>query len=150
VKLKPHNTRRVHRHVLDMYIVEDNSQFGGSPNTMTDELSIGDNFAVRAEEGNPEGAHYYILQCQWAKFVVTSSFTCVWGNYFQVGDHAMEGIYYQQWERRRTNSYVYLSGSHPAYIHSHLVHVIDFPMLINGHRVQGSDPTYKVFPKGKS
>jgi hypothetical protein len=34
---------------------------------MTNELCIGDNFAVRAEEGNPEGAQYYILQCQRTK-----------------------------------------------------------------------------------
>jgi hypothetical protein len=127
-----------------MHIVEDNSQFGGSPNTMMNELSIGDNFAMCTEEGNPEGAHYYILQCQQAKFVVTSPFTCVWDNDFHTRDHAVEGIYYQRWEERRTNSYVYLSGSHPAYIHSHLVHAIDFPMLINDHRIQGSDPTYKV------
>lgn len=48
---------------MDEYEETDNSQIGGSPNTMTDELKIGDNFAVIAEEGNPEGVSYYILQC---------------------------------------------------------------------------------------
>jgi hypothetical protein len=114
---------------------------------MMDELSIGDNFAVRTEEGNPEGAHYYILQCQRAKFIVSSTFTYVWGNEFHTRNHAVEGIYYQQRGRRKTNLFVYLSGSHPAYIHSHFVHAIEFPMVINDHRVQGSNSIYKLLPE---
>lgn len=146
-KLKPRNTRFVRRQILDEHEETDNSQIGGSPNTMTDELKIGDNFAVVAEEGNPEGVLYYILQCQRPKFIVQESFTCVWGNSFEVGDHVVEGIYYQRWGLSTTNSYVYLSASNPAYIHSHLVKAFDFPMVPSDYRVQGRDPTYKILPE---
>jgi hypothetical protein len=89
---------------------------------------------VLAEEDNDKEFQYYILQCQRAKFVVREDFEYVWGNKFEVGDHAIEGIYYQRWGRGLQN-YVYLTSSYPANIHSHLVKAKNFSMLPHDHRV---------------
>jgi hypothetical protein len=135
--------RVIQQQMMQSLEEEDNLQFGGDPDILTEELQIGQNFAVLAEEGNDEEVQYYILQCQRAKFVVREDFDCVWGNKFEVGDHAIEGIYYQRCGRGLHN-YVYLTGSHPAYIHSHLVKAKNFSILPHDHRVQGQDPTNKL------
>jgi hypothetical protein len=67
----------------------------------------------------------------------------VWGNIFEVGQYAIEGFYYQRWGRGSRN-YVYLSGSHPAYLHPDSVKAKGFPMVPKDHVVQGSDPTYTL------
>jgi hypothetical protein len=77
--------------------IEDDSQLGGDLDDLTNDIDIGKKFAVLAEEGNDKGVVYYVLQCQHRKFVVGEDFTCIWGNDFEVGDHAVEGIYYQRW-----------------------------------------------------
>jgi hypothetical protein len=98
---------------------------------------------VLVKEGKDKEVRYYILWCHRAKFVVQEEFDYVWGNKFEVRDHAIEGIYYQCWGCGLQN-YVYLTGSCPAYIHSHLVKAKNFSMLPHNHRVQGRDPTYKL------
>jgi hypothetical protein len=61
-----------------------------------------------------------------------------------MGDHAVEGIYYQRWGTGAHN-YVYLSNLNPTFIHSHLGRAVKFPMIPLDHRVKGGNPIYKVF-----
>lgn len=141
VQIRVQNTRLVRTQMITSFEECDDSQFGGDEDELTDYLTIGQNFAVLAEDGNSEGVPYYVLHCQRPQFVVREAFACVWGNQFEVGDHAVEGTYYQKWGPQ---NYVYLSTSRPAYIHSHLVIARGFPMMPQNHRVQGRDPTYKI------
>lgn len=141
VQIKPQNTRLVRAQMITSLEDHDDSQFHGDNDELTDFLSIGQNFVVLAEDGNCEGVPYYVLHCQRPKFVVRQAFECVWGNKFEVGDHAVEGTYYQKWGPQ---NYVYLSTSRPTYIHSHLVIARGFPMMPQDHMVQGRDPTYKL------
>jgi hypothetical protein len=97
VKLKPHNRRLICCqvvHVMRVMCEQDLSQFGGSPNTMTDLPCIRDNFAIVADQPNFKGVPYYILVCTRSKFVVSSAFRCVWGNEFDLRDHVIEGLYF--------------------------------------------------------
>jgi hypothetical protein len=143
VKLRPRNTRVVRRVMIESVQNDDQSQFGGNEDTLSDGISIGDNFAVLADEGNDEGVPYYVLQCQRPKFLVHRAFECVWKNTFDVGQYAIEGFYYQRWGRGSRN-YVYLSGSHPAYLYLDFVKARRFPMVPTDHVVQGSEPTYTL------
>jgi hypothetical protein len=143
VKLRPRNTRVVRRVMIERVENDDESQFGGDEEALADGVSTGDNFAVLANEGNDEGVPYYIVQCQRPKLFVQTAFQCVWGNIFEVGEYAIEGFYYQRWGRGSRN-YVYLSGSHPAYLHPDSVKAKGFPMVPKDHVVQGSDPTYTL------
>jgi hypothetical protein len=45
-------------------------------------VSIGDNFAVNAEEGNEEGVEFYILLCTKTNFIIEEFFTYPWGQRF--------------------------------------------------------------------
>ena len=42
---------------------DDQSQFGDDEDTLSDAISIGENFIVLVDEGNDEGMPYYVLQC---------------------------------------------------------------------------------------
>jgi hypothetical protein len=149
VKLKPHNTRLARNKMIQELERDDDSQYGGDVDDMIDILEIGDHFAVLAEDNNDEGVPYYILQCQRTKFVAGEDFECVWGNRFEVGDHVVEGIYFQNWGAGSQN-YVYLSGSCLAFIHSHLVKATKFPMILLDHRVKGDEPIYKLLDEHHS
>jgi hypothetical protein len=77
---------------MHMLKQEDESQFGDDGDALTNMLYIGDNFVVLAEEGNEEGVQYYLLQCQWEKFVVQEEFEDAWSNHSEMGQHIIEGI----------------------------------------------------------
>jgi hypothetical protein len=77
VKLRPKNMRVVRHIIIDRLEEDDDSQFGGDHNVLADELHIGDNFAMLADERNDKGVPYYVLQCQRPTFVVTARFDCV-------------------------------------------------------------------------
>lgn len=146
-KLKPHNTRLVRQYQINTAGGVDESQFTErASQDLADDLRVGDKFVVPAEDGNEEGVLYYVLVCQRTKFVVRTPFSCVWGNDFEVGDEVVEGKYFQRWGNRESGNYVFPDGSHPAYIHSHWVKAIRFPMLMQDHRIQGGDPTHKLQP----
>jgi hypothetical protein len=97
---------------------EEEWEFGGDEEELSDLLNIGDNFVLSAKEDNVEEAEFYILQCQIPKFKVTESFRCMLGCEFVAGDLAVGGTYYQKWGSNN-KSYVYLSESNAAYIHAH-------------------------------
>jgi hypothetical protein len=92
VKLKPSDTSYV-RDLMMHHGDEEEWEFGGDGEELSDLLNIGDNFVVPAEEDNVEGVEFYILQCQIPKFKVTKSCRCVWGCEFVAGDLAVGGTY---------------------------------------------------------
>jgi hypothetical protein len=143
VKIKPQNTREVRNRMIQELHRDDDSQYGGDADDLTDALEIGDHFAVLAKANNDKGVLYYILECQRTKFIVGEEFQCVWGNKFDVGDHVLEGVYFQNWGYGARN-YVYLDNSRAAFVHSHLVKAIKFPMVPLDHRVRGDDSIYKL------
>ena len=143
-KLLPKNPRVIRRHIIEQLQEADDSQFGGDSEAITDDLHIGTNFAVRAEDENDEGVLYYLLSVVRPRFRVEVPFTCVWGNEFVAGEYAIEGMYYQKFGRNNSHNYVWLTGSQPAYIHAESVKATDFPMIIQNHRVSGGDATYKL------
>jgi hypothetical protein len=55
----------------------DSSQMNLDHDKLTDNLYIGDTFAVVVEPSNDEYVYYYILECQKEKFIVQRAFTCV-------------------------------------------------------------------------
>jgi hypothetical protein len=122
---------------------DNESEYSGDTDDLMDSLEIGDHFAILAEPNNEEGVPYYILQCQREKFIVGEPFHCVWGNSFEIGDHVIEGLYFQNWGTRARN-YVFLNNSLPAFVHSHLLKATKFPMIPLDHRVKGSDPIYNL------
>jgi hypothetical protein len=125
--------------MIDRLEEEDDLQFGGDHNLLTEELHIEDNYAMFSKEGNDEGFPYYMLQCRRHKFVIREGFDHVWGNSFSFGDSAVEGIYYQRWWKDECN-YILLSNFHPAYSNLHSIKANYFPMVSNNCRVQGSNP----------
>jgi hypothetical protein len=146
VRIKPHKMRHIRRQIgIFMENQGDSSQVNLDQDELTDDLRIGDTFSVVAEPGNDKGVRYYILECQSEKIVVQRAFTCVWGNRFEVGDHAIEGIYHQKW-RRGAHNYVFLDDSDPAYVHSHLVKCTKFDLVPSDHKVRGSDPVKRLLP----
>lgn len=46
---------------------------------LVNDVEIGDNFMIPADEDNDEGVDFYILQCQGAKFEVLEEFQDSWG-----------------------------------------------------------------------
>jgi hypothetical protein len=139
--------RLVHPQVVHMMRKLDFSQFGGSPNTMTDLLCIRDNFAIVANQPNSKGILYYILTCTRSKFVVSSAFRCIWANEFDVRDHIVEGLYFQRWCKGRSQNYIYLDRSNPTYVHSHLVKTCGFEMISQQYCIQGDDSVYYLLDK---
>jgi hypothetical protein len=85
VKIKPHNTQVARNRMIQELKCDDDSQYGGNIDDMTDLLEIGDHFAVIAEDNNDEGVPYYILQCQRTKFIIGEDFECIWGNMSKLG-----------------------------------------------------------------
>jgi hypothetical protein len=61
VKLKPYNTRVARNRMIQELELDNDSQYGGDIDDMTDILEIGDYFAVLTEDNNDEGVPYYIL-----------------------------------------------------------------------------------------
>ncbi len=110
---------------------------------MSFDVQIGDNFEVRAIEGNVEGVDFYVLQCQRPKFMVCEPFACVWGCEFEMGNYVVARTYYQKWGKGN-QSYVYLINSNIAYVDAHLVKAIKFPMTLQDHHVKGDDSIYKL------
>jgi hypothetical protein len=74
---------------------------------------------------------------------VTESFRYVWGCEFVAGDLAVGGTYYQK-RGSSSKSYVYLSESNVAYIHTHLLCASKFPMPPANHRIKGDNPVYRL------
>ena len=91
VKLKPHNMRVAKNRIFQELKRDDDLQYEGDAD---DILEIGNHFVVFAEDNSDEGVPYYILQCHRTKFVAREDFECVWDNWFEVGDHVVEGIYF--------------------------------------------------------
>jgi hypothetical protein len=127
-------------HLCDM----DDSQFGGDSEFITNDLRIGSNFAVHAEEDNDKGMEYYILFLLHPRFQVQWAFICARRNKFSVGDFPIEGMHYQKFGRNNSHNYVWLTWSQSAYIHAYFVMARDFLMMIQDHCVFGRDATYKL------
>ena len=101
--------------------------YHGPGDTLSDVIHVGDNFAVDAEEGNSEGADFYILKCKLCKQCATQNIVDAWGNFVSVVTFYIEGIFYA---RLDDYDYVYrlLEDKPVAYMYSHLVRCISIPM----------------------
>lgn len=100
--MKPHNTRVVTQYQIQGLCGAHESEFTKrASQDLGDNLKVGDKFAVPTEEGNKEGMLYYVVVCQHTKFVVRTSFTCVWGNEFAAGDGIVKDKYFQRWGNRK-------------------------------------------------
>jgi hypothetical protein len=60
-KVVPKNPRVIKWQMIEHLCDMDDSQFGGDSEFITNDLRIGSNFAVHAEEDNDKGMEYYIL-----------------------------------------------------------------------------------------
>jgi hypothetical protein len=106
-------------------------------------LEIRDNLAVNVEDGNDEGASFWLIMCIEPLHKVKVVFTYQWGTSFEEGDDVVGGIYYQRWANNDT-SYVLLKDSHKVYLYSHLVKAIKFLMPPKNYQVNGNDPIYEL------
>ncbi len=90
-------------------------------------LEIGDNPIVNVEEGNDEGASFWLIMCTDPLHKVRNFFIDQWGTKFEEGDDVVGGIYYQRWGNNDT-FYVLLKDSHKVFFYFHLVRVVKFLM----------------------
>ena len=108
------------RHVdNEMFMTE------GNGDQLSDALMVGDTFAVNAEEGNPEGADFYLLKCIQTKTLATTAICDGWDNNIGPGTFYVTGVFY---ERIDDAMFRLLDSAPPAYLYSHLVRSIKIPL----------------------
>jgi hypothetical protein len=106
-------------------------------------LEEGDNFAVLAEPERDSEAHFWILLCTERLHVVEEeSKVDSYGQTVTKGEQIVIGKYYKQ-QGRSDLSYV-LCSEGEAYIYSHLVRAVKFPMSQAVHRQRGNVVVYRL------
>ncbi|CAM6129056.1 unnamed protein product [Calypogeia fissa] len=106
-------------------------------------LEEGDHFAVIAEPDSDTGAQFWILLCtERLHMVEEESKKDSYGQTVTKGEQIVKGKYYEQ-QGRNECSYV-LCPDGEAYIYSHLVRAVKFPMRQAAHRQKGNITVYKL------
>lgn len=98
--------------------------YEGDPKVLSQLLSIGDNFAVKAAEENED---FYLLKCTKTMFQAPRVLKDLWHNKIVKGGNIVEGLYYGLVEGK-VDTYTLLNQKPPVMIYSHLVRAIRFPM----------------------
>ncbi|CAM6089455.1 unnamed protein product [Calypogeia fissa] len=122
---------------------EDDSLISSDGEKLAGTLEEGDHFAVIAEPDSDTGAQFWILLCtERLHMVEEESKTDSYGQTVTKGEQIVKGKYYEQ-QGRNECSYV-LCPYGEAYIYSHLVRAVKFPMRQAGHRQKGNITVYKL------
>ena len=107
-------------------------------------LDVGDNFAVKADAANGEGASFYIVQCFKRLHVVDKDQgPDPYGFKVDQGDEVVLGVYYKQSGRSPT-SFILQSDMGPCFIYSHWVIASKFPMVQAQHTQKGDKVVYAL------
>ena len=118
----------------------------GDSNELASMLDVGDNFAVKAESDDEEGASFYIVQCFKTLHVVNKDEgPDPYGLKVDQGDEVVLGVYYKQSGRSPT-SFVLQSEMGPCFIYSHWVIASKFPM-VQAHHTQKGDKVVYALPQ---
>jgi hypothetical protein len=118
----------------------------GDSNELASMLDVGDNFAVKAESNDGEGASFYIVQCFKRLHVVNKDDgPDPYGLKVEQGDEVVLGVYYKQSGRSPT-SFVLESDMGPCFFYSHWVIASKFPM-VQAHHTQKGDRVVYTLPQ---
>ncbi|CAM6096299.1 unnamed protein product [Calypogeia fissa] len=125
---------------------EDEQRVSTDGETLASTLEEGENFAVLAEPDDETGPQFWILLCtERLHMVEEESKIDHYGQTVTRGDQIVVGKYYRQ-QGRSQYSYV-LCPEREAYIYSHLIRAVKFPMTQAIHRQRGNTAVYKLDPK---
>ena len=101
--------------------------YQGCGDTLSDIITIGDNFIVNPEKNNSEVVDFYILKCTVCKKCAMQNIVDAWGNFVYVGIFYIEDIFYA---RLDYYDYVHklLEDKPVAYMYTYLVKCINVSM----------------------
>lgn len=113
--------------------------YAGDHDSLSDALSVGDNFAVNAEEGNDEDAYFYIIKCYSQKEKTTKAQKDAWGNCISARSYVVQGHFYAK-VQNHDDLYHLLDNRPPILIYSHLVRALKFKI----EPVQGEGNVFRL------